>query len=172
MDSNGVDAGLLRSRYRLTKQRAAVLSALEDGAHLTAEALLERVRTQLPGVSLGTIYRTVDILREIGLVQIFAHNGMAARYEASLSKHHHLVCDVCSDITNVSIPSLGSVAHTIAAEHRYDDVDASLVVTGRCAKCAAASHHRGDGIDGTPSVRADVTEPSFPAFEGTAAPRE
>jgi Fur family peroxide stress response transcriptional regulator len=141
-NSNGVDAGLLRSRYRLTKQRAAVLTALDDGAHLTAEALLERVRAQLPGVSLGTIYRTVDILREIGLVQVFSHNGMAARYEASLSKHHHLLCDICHDITNVNVPSLGPVARAIADQHRYDqhryaDVDASLTVTGRCANCAA-----------------------------------
>jgi Fur family ferric uptake transcriptional regulator len=138
MDSSGVDAGLLRSRYRLTKQRAAVMHALDDGAHLTAEALLERVRLRLPGVSLGTIYRTVDILREIGLVQVFTHNGMAARYEASLSKHHHLVCDLCHDITNVNVPSLGSVVQGIALQHRYDDVDASLTVTGRCASCANA----------------------------------
>jgi Fur family ferric uptake transcriptional regulator len=139
MDSNGVDAGLLRSRYRLTKQRAAVLNALEDGAHLTAEALLERVRAQLPGVSLGTIYRTVDILREIGLVQVFTHNGMAARYEASLSKHHHLVCDVCRDITNVHIPTLAQFVSAVAAQYRYHDVDAFLTVTGRCANCAAAA---------------------------------
>jgi Fur family ferric uptake transcriptional regulator len=138
-NSNGVDAGLLRSRYRLTKQRAAVLSALDDGAHLTAEALLERVRMQLPGVSLGTIYRTVDILREIGLVQVFSYNGMAARYEASLSKHHHLLCDVCHDITNVNVPSLGPVEREIAAQYRYYDTDASLTVTGRCANCAAQS---------------------------------
>jgi len=137
MDSTGVDAGLLRSRYRLTKQRSAVLHALDDGEHLTAEDLLDRVRRQLPGVSLGTIYRTVDILRELGLVQIFTHNGMAARYEASLSKHHHLVCDVCRDITNVNVPTLGPVIKGIAAQYRYDDVDASLTVTGRCASCAA-----------------------------------
>ena len=69
-DTKGVDAGLLQSRYRLTKQRAAILRALEDGRHLSAETILERVRAQLPGVSLGTIYRTLDILRSIGLVQI------------------------------------------------------------------------------------------------------
>jgi Fur family ferric uptake transcriptional regulator len=112
--------------------------------HLTADALLERVRTRLPGVSLGTIYRTVDILREIGLVQIFTHNGMAARYEASLSKHHHLVCDVCSDITNVNVPSLAPVMHAIAAQYHYDDIDASLTVTGRCVNCAAQADHAGD----------------------------
>jgi Fur family ferric uptake transcriptional regulator len=156
MDSSGVDAGLLRSRYRLTKQRAAVLHALDDGAHLTAEALLERVRAQLPGVSLGTIYRTVDILREIGLVQVFTHQGMAARYEASLSKHHHLVCDLCSDITNVHVPTLGTVIKGIATQYHYEDVDASLTVTGRCSACAtprtSAPSERGefDAVAGTP----------------------
>ncbi len=75
MDLKAVDAGLLQSRYRLTKQRAAVLRALGDGRHLTAETILERVRTELPGVSLGTIYRTLDILRGIGLVQVFSFGG-------------------------------------------------------------------------------------------------
>ena len=137
MDSSSVDAGLLRSRYRLTKQRAAVLHALDDGAHLTAEDLLERVRAQMPSVSLGTIYRTVDILREIGLVQMFTHHGMAARYEASLSKHHHLVCASCGDITNVNVPSIAAVVQGIANQYRYDDVDISLTLTGRCRSMGA-----------------------------------
>ncbi|MFN2460691.1 MAG: Fur family transcriptional regulator [Candidatus Velthaea sp.] len=138
MDSKGVDAGLLQSRYRLTKQRSAILRALADGAHVSAETILERVRAELPGVSLGTIYRTLDILREIGLVQMFAYAGLAARYEASLDKHHHLVCAVCYDITNVPAPDVQSVAQTIAESHRYDDIDASLTITGRCPACAAS----------------------------------
>jgi Fe2+ or Zn2+ uptake regulation protein len=138
MGSNGVDADLLRSRYRLTKQRSAILNALADGAHVTAETLLERVRLELPGVSLGTIYRTVDILREIGLVQIFTHNGMAARYEASLNKHHHLVCDVCHDITNVTLAPVEALVQTIAAQYRYAGLEASLTLSGRCAACTSA----------------------------------
>jgi len=77
MEAKTVDAGLLQSRYRLTKQRAAVLRALGDGKHLSAETILERVRAEMPAVSLGTIYRTLDILREIGLVQIFSFAGSA-----------------------------------------------------------------------------------------------
>ena len=77
------DVGLLQSRYRLTKQRAAVLRALGDGGHLSAETILKKVRAELPAVSLGTIYRTLDILREIGLVQAFTHGTDAARYEAA-----------------------------------------------------------------------------------------
>lgn len=135
-DSKGVDAGLLQSRYRLTKQRAAILRALGEGQHLSAEAILERVRAELPGVSLGTIYRTLDILREIGLVQLFAHDGGAAKYEATLEKHHHLLCSVCGELRNVPAVELLALAQTVAREHGYDQVDAALVVTGRCPRCA------------------------------------
>jgi len=139
-DSKGVDAGLLQTRYRLTKQRAAILRALEDGAHLTAEAIHERVRVALPAVSLGTIYRTLDILRAIGLVQVFAYGG-AARYEAALDKHHHLVCGNCGEIVNVPAPQVAALALAIAQDHRYSGVDATLVVHGRCGRCAGLARN-------------------------------
>jgi Fe2+ or Zn2+ uptake regulation protein len=134
-DTKGVDAGLLQSRYRLTKQRAAILRALGDGQHLSAETILERVRSELPGGSLGTIYRTLDILRGIGLVQLFAHAGSAAKYEATLEKHHHLLCAECGELRNITASDLLALAQTIAREHGYADVDCSLVVTGRCPRC-------------------------------------
>jgi Fur family ferric uptake transcriptional regulator len=141
-DSKGVDAGLLQTRYRLTKQRAAILRALEDGAHLTAEAIHERVRSELPAVSLGTIYRTLDILRGIGLVQTFTFGG-AARYEAALDKHHHLVCVTCSEIINVPVPEVSGIALALGQDHRYTGLDAALVVTGRCARCAELGRNGG-----------------------------
>lgn len=137
-DSKGVDAGLLQSRYRLTKQRAAILRALGDGQHLSAETILERVRSELPGVSLGTIYRTLDILRGIGLVQLFSHAGGAAKYEATLEKHHHLLCTDCGELRNVTPGEVLALAQAVAREQGYDDVDCALVVTGRCPRCAAA----------------------------------
>jgi Fe2+ or Zn2+ uptake regulation protein len=139
LDTKGVDAGLLQSRYRLTKQRAAILRALEDGQHLSAEAILERVRAELPGVSLGTIYRTLDILRSIGLVQIFAYAGAAAKYEAALDKHHHLLCTQCGEVVNVNVNDALALAHGVAGEHGFSDVDVALVVTGRCAACTATA---------------------------------
>lgn len=135
-DSKGVDAGLLQSRYRLTKQRAAILRALEDGRHHNAETILERVREHLPGVSLGTIYRTLDILRSIGLVQVFSHAGGAAKYEATLEKHHHLVCTNCGEVVNVAVNEALPLAQALAQDHGFDGVDCALVVTGRCPRCA------------------------------------
>jgi Fe2+ or Zn2+ uptake regulation protein len=139
MDAKTVDAGLLQSRYRLTKQRAAVLRALGDGAHLSAETILERVRSELPGVSLGTIYRSLDILREIGLVQVFSFGGTAARYEATIEKHHHLFCTNCRELINVEANGVAEIAHTLADGAGFRDVDYALTIYGRCPACAEAA---------------------------------
>ncbi len=136
MDLKTVDAGLLQSRYRLTKQRSAVLRALSDGTHLSAETVLERVRAELPGVSLGTIYRTLDILREIGLVQIFSFGGSAARYEAALDKHHHLLCSRCRKLKNVGAPGLAQIARDISEREGYTGTDHALTIVGVCRDCA------------------------------------
>ncbi len=137
MDSKVADAGLLQSRYRLTKQRAAILRALEDGTHVTAETIHERVRLHLPGVSLGTIYRTLEILRGIGLVQMFSYPGDAARYEAKIDKHDHLFCVACHRVEDVRDTGVTPMAIRIADAHGYTDVDATLTITGRCPECAA-----------------------------------
>lgn len=138
MDAKTVDAGLLQSRYRLTKQRSAVLGALAGGGHFSAETILERVRSTLPDVSLGTIYRTLDILRRIGLVQLFSFAGSAARFEAALEKHHHVLCSGCRSLTNVSVRGLGEIAREIAAREGYSDIDYSLTIVGRCPDCTAS----------------------------------
>ena len=136
METKTVDAGLLQSRYRLTKQRAAVLRALGDGTHLSAETILERVRAEMPAVSLGTIYRTLDILHEIGLVQIFSVGGGAARYEAALEKHHHLLCSTCKELINVQADGIAEIARDVARREHYSDIDFALTVVGRCSACA------------------------------------
>jgi Fe2+ or Zn2+ uptake regulation protein len=137
LQAGTVDHGLLQSRYRLTKQRAAVLQALSDGAHLSAERILERVRLQMPGVSLGTIYRTLDILRELGLVQIFTFGGIAARYEKTHDKHHHMLCCVCRSLVDVRADAVADIARDVAAREGYSDIDFSLTIVGRCPACAA-----------------------------------
>jgi Fe2+ or Zn2+ uptake regulation protein len=149
MDTKTVDAGLLQSRYRLTKQRSAVLRALTPGAHLSAEAILERVRGEMPGVSLGTIYRTLDILREIGLVQVFSHAGSAARYEAALDKHHHLLCTSCRELTDVRAPGVGELARVLAEREGFDDIDVALTIVGRCSSCNSSMSPATDSSSST-----------------------
>jgi Fe2+ or Zn2+ uptake regulation protein len=139
MDTRGVDAGLLQTKYRLTKQRAAILRALDGAAHLSAETILERVRAELPGVSLGTIYRTLDILRELGLVQVFSHAGSAARFEAVIEKHHHLLCTQCNRLINISAQGVADMARAIGSAHEFAEIDCALTISGRCSACLAVA---------------------------------
>ena len=145
MDVKTVDAGLLQSRYRLTKQRAAVLRALGDGTHLSAEDIHLRVVAEMPTVSLGTVYRTLEILRGLGLVQSFTF-GNAARYEAALDKHHHLVCSVCRRIENVHLDGIGRLAGDVAARNGFHDIDYTLTIVGVCSSCSTT-----DGLTSSPN---------------------
>jgi Fur family ferric uptake transcriptional regulator len=72
-------------------------------------------------------------------VQVFTHAGAAAKYEAALDKHHHLVCTACGDVVNVHINDALAVAQGVASDHGYVDVDCALVISGRCAACSAAA---------------------------------
>jgi Fur family peroxide stress response transcriptional regulator len=139
MDEKAADVGLLQSRYRLTRQRAAVLRALGDGDHLSAEAILARVRADMPAVSLGTVYRTLEILRGLGLVQSFAYGSDAARYEAALDKHHHLLCTTCHAVANVKSEEVATIVAEVARTRHYDHVDFALTIVGRCPDCAATA---------------------------------
>ncbi|HVA36980.1 MAG TPA: Fur family transcriptional regulator [Candidatus Dormibacteraeota bacterium] len=136
MDVAKADAGLIQSRYRLTRQRAAVLHVLQtDGGHLDAEAIHERAKQELPSLGLATIYRTLDLLRELGLVQMVQFPGTAARYEARLDKHYHLLCARCHQLSDVEAPRLSSMVGEIADGVGFHPQDVTLVVSGLCRRC-------------------------------------
>src|SRR5580658_5385278 len=89
---------LLRKRgYRLTPQRFLIMSVIQDAQeHLSVEQIAERVQQRNPYVSLSTVYRTLELLRELGLVRENHLPGEQPHYEASEGKaHHHLVCKHC-----------------------------------------------------------------------------
>jgi hypothetical protein len=81
------------------------------------------------------ITATLDILRAIGLVQVFSFGGSAARYEASLDKHHHLLCSTCRALENVQADGVGEIAAQIAAAKGFSDIDYGLTIVGRCESC-------------------------------------
>lgn len=92
--------------YRLTIGREAVLEALEKtGGHLSAEDIFLQVRGEYPGVGLTTVYRTLDVLHELGMVNKFDFGDGRARYElvegpGAGDHHHHLVCTGCRRIVD------------------------------------------------------------------------
>src|SRR6266702_14503 len=101
---------MLRKRgYRLTPQRHMILSVIQEAdGHLSIEQITERVQERNPFVSLSTVYRTLELLRELGLVRENHLPGEQPRYEAAEgTAHHHLVCRLLREKKNQNDNSLG-----------------------------------------------------------------
>jgi Fe2+ or Zn2+ uptake regulation protein len=142
MDATVLDAdltGLLRSRgQRVTPQRLVLHRLLRaDAQHLTAEELLERSRPVLPNVSLPTIYATLDLFEELGVVRRVPGTGPAQVYDTRGDQHHHIRCNVCGRVADLDASLDGEAALAAARAQGFVPDRAEVVVTGRCAACAA-----------------------------------
>ena len=127
----------LRSRgYRLTPQRQLVLEAVGRLGHATPEDIAAAVRETAQGVNISTVYRTLELLEELGLVQ-HAHLGHGApTYSlASDSDHVHLVCRDCGGIDEAPPELVAPLVAELAVRGFVVDVG-HFAVFGRCKSCA------------------------------------
>ncbi|MGH3445583.1 MAG: Fur family transcriptional regulator [Nocardioidaceae bacterium] len=123
--------------HRLTPQRELVLDAVERLGHATPDQVLAAVREESDAVNLSTVYRTLELLEQLGLVRHAHITDRAPTYHsASAPPHVHLVCRECGAIIEVHPEIVAPM--TDALEQRYDfrtDIG-HLTVFGTCAKCA------------------------------------
>jgi len=125
-----------RSRgVRVTPQRLAVYRALaEDPGHPTAEALYARLRERMPALSQATVYRTLEFLESENLIRRVSATEAIGRFDANLEPHQHLVCRVCGDLSDVSLPELARPALPVISGFTVEELDIRLV--GRCRNCS------------------------------------
>jgi Fe2+ or Zn2+ uptake regulation protein len=133
-------ATALRQRgQRATPQRLAIARVLTDlDRHVTAEHVHAEVSSRMPGVSLPTVYATLDLLEELGLARRVATEGGAVVYDPRTDDHHHLVCRRCGTIADVET-DVGTAGILDAARAAgFTPLTAQVVVRGLCAQCAQA----------------------------------
>ncbi len=128
----------LRARgQRVTAQRLAIARVLRElDRHATADMFFAAVSRRLPGVSLPTVYATLELLEEVGLVRRLATATGSVVYDPRTAAHHHLVCRRCGEITDVDAPVDTRALAAAAAGAGYGAVEAQVVVSGLCAACA------------------------------------
>src|SRR5436305_3368139 len=131
---------LLRERgYRATSQRIAIHEALHDaGRHLTAEQVMSLVGDRLPGISLPTIYATLDVLEELGLVRR-VHTPTALLFDPRPDEHAHALCRRCGRVEDVDARADLGGALAAASHAGFAPDGAEVLVTGLCGTCAASS---------------------------------
>ena len=141
--------------YRLTPQRQLVLEAVDALGHATPEEIAARVRQTARGVNISTVYRTLDLLEELGLVT-HAHLGHGAPtyHVAGSQTHLHLVCHACGTVAEESAAVVDELARRVAARHGFVLDTGHLAISGLCARCAAAPRPPAAAPAGTASAGA------------------
>lgn len=123
----------------ITAQRMAVFRALEhvDG-HPTAEDLHAGLRDVLPGFALKTVYAILHELADLRLIEPLPLPGGATRWEPNTAPHGHLVCDTCRRVVDLPVDPTVLMPLIRRAMERFEPRGASLIVHGRCTRCAAS----------------------------------
>ena len=123
--------------FRLTPQRMAVVKILASNEeHLSAEKIHERVRADSPFTSLATIYKTLNLLKDMGevLELNFPHTGN--RYDGYQPyPHPHVVCTRCGQILDSEFPAMAEFSQELAQETGYEITHHQLTFFGLCPKC-------------------------------------
>jgi Fur family transcriptional regulator, ferric uptake regulator len=128
-------AAQLRSRgLRVTPQREQVLAAVRELGHATPEQIGERV----PGVDVTTVYRTLELLEELGLVR-HAHLGHGPpSYRPAEDDHIHVVCHTCGKVVDADPVLVDDMADRLRAERGFVLDRSHFTVFGRCRECTEA----------------------------------
>jgi len=122
--------------YRITPQRQLVLHAVETLRHGTPDEICAEVQRTASGVNLSTVYRSLELLEQIGMVT-HTHLGHGApTYHASTGEDHlHLVCRDCGAVTETDVSLADALVAQLAARHGFDTDVAHFAIYGRCKGC-------------------------------------
>ena len=128
---------LLRSNgFKVTPQRLAVYEALANTKeHPNAEMIFNGLQATYPTMSLATVYKTIDILHEIGLVQILNAGEDSFRYDADVSEHAHIRCVECGRVDDVFDLDTAKFNDQIQQNTKYRLVGQQFYFYGICADC-------------------------------------
>jgi Fur family peroxide stress response transcriptional regulator len=141
-------------KSRNTRQRAVILDILRNTAnHPTAEIIYLEARKVLPNISLGTVYRNLNFLREQGLVrEIRSNSDSSSRFEGTVSPHAHFHCRNCQSVHDVPLPECIAGLDWSAAGPIFKVSSLELHLIGACTQCAtpAMAPVPGTPVTGTP----------------------
>jgi Fe2+ or Zn2+ uptake regulation protein len=139
---------ILRSAgRRVTGQRELLLEVIQaQPGHLDADELYRLARQRDPKLSLSTVYRTLRLLRDLGLVDELHLDEEHHHYEIKpAAAHHHLICLGCGQIVEFASPLTERLQAAVAREHDFEIAAARIDLTGYCAHCRTPRNGGRDG---------------------------
>ena len=135
-DASAIEA--LRSKgYKATPQRIAICRiVLNSRAHPSAQKVYDEVKKTHPTVSLATVYKTLEVLRDIDLVQEINFPKGQARFDPYMNPHINLICLKCGTITDIDDITVKEIVRRVAAATKFKPTGQRMDVYGICQKCS------------------------------------
>jgi Fur family ferric uptake transcriptional regulator len=166
-------AGLLRQHgVQVTAQRLAVLRAMTDQPHSTADDIYTVVRAEIGAISRQAVYDALAVLTDKGLLRRIQPARSPARYENRVGdNHHHLICRTCGRMVDVDCAVGDTPCLTAADDSGYDIDEAEVIYWGRCPECVEATAD--PSADGKPTrsvrdqLRRSASDPEQPESRST-----
>jgi Fur family ferric uptake transcriptional regulator len=138
LTENKIVTLLRRGGYKLTPQRRQVINAIAlSNEHLTPAAIYEKVHERHHSVGRVTIYRTLDILAQLGLIcEVHAESGCRSYLlRRPVEHHHHLICSNCGTVVDFTDCDLSELEHKLTQKTGFDIGGHLLEFSGRCPNC-------------------------------------
>ena len=144
--------------YKVTPQRQLIFRLLNGNtAHPTAETLYEVAAQQMPGISLRTVYQTLNELAEMGELQFIEIGGGATRFDPNLDDHHHVVCTDCGQIRDVHVKGTAALRPLDLEDFTISEV--GVVFQGVCSSCEKSRAKTGRSAHAkSPALQAKVSK--------------
>ena len=126
---------------RLTPQRELVLQAVRDLGHATPEEVATRIHLTHPGINLSTVYRNLETLENVGLVQhTHLGHGGATYHAAEELTHLHLVCSICGSVGDAPIEAAAPFVQLLADDYGFKTDVTHFAIYGTCVICSALTN--------------------------------
>ena len=127
---------------KYSRQRESIKNCLMNRHdHPTADTIYMSMREEFPAISLGTVYRNLNLLVELGEIQKLSFSEGADRFDADMHPHYHFVCQKCQCVHDLPIPPMESI-NQIAQEHSSGQIDRHVTYFyGTCQNCLKKNQH-------------------------------
>jgi len=121
----------------MTRQRKIILEEVRRvNTHPSADEIYEMVRLRLPRISLGTVYRNLEILSELGEIQKLQLSGSLKRFDWNTNKHYHIRCVQCNRVDDAPIAPLNQIEDELYESTVFEIIGHNLEFVGLCPECS------------------------------------
>ena len=121
---------------KYSKQRELIMEAiLSNPVHPTADFIYNHLRADSPTISLGTVYRNLNLLSEHNIIHKIAIPNGSDRFDFRTDEHYHIICEKCSAVLDVELNELHELDKQIEAQTSFSVTGHSIIISGLCKNC-------------------------------------